>query len=89
MGLADLHGFFTGIGAMGWLVATAFFLRFWRETKDRLFLLFSVAFAALALNRVLLAVLAVGRESLWYLYLIRLSAFVIIAWAVIDKNRRA
>ena len=88
MAMAELHSFFTGIGAMGWLVATAFFVRFWLETKDRLFLLFSVAFAALALNRVLVAVLPVGRESQWYLYLIRLAAFVVIAWAVIDKNRR-
>jgi len=82
------HLFLTGASTMAFLVATAFFIRFWRETHDRLFVLFAVAFAALALNRVLLAIAGFGRESQPYLYLIRLGAFVVIAWAVIDKNRR-
>lgn len=73
---------------MGFLVAALFFVRFWRETHDRLFILFAIAFGGLALNRALLALLAPGRESQPYLYLIRLGAFVVIAWAVIDKNRR-
>lgn len=89
MPLSDLHNFLTGVGTMGWLVAAVFFLRFWRQTADRLFMLFSIAFGALALNRALLALLAPARESQWYLYLIRLGAFLLIAWAVIDKNRRA
>lgn len=83
-----IHSFLTGVATMGFLVATTFFVRFWRETRDRLFLLFAVAFGALALNRALLAALDPDRESQPYLYLIRLGAFVLIAWAVIDKNRR-
>ena len=86
--MKDLHAFLTGVGTMGFLVATVFFFRFWRDTKDRLFALFAIAFGALALNRALLALLAPGRESQPYLYLIRLGAFLLIAWAVIDKNRR-
>ena len=35
-----------------------------------------------------LVLFAVGRESQPYVYLVRLAAFVLIAWAVIDKNRR-
>ena len=83
-----IHSFLTGVATMGFLVATTFFVRFWRETRDRLFLLFAIAFGALALNRALLALLDPDRESQPYLYLIRLGAFVVIAWAVIDKNRR-
>ena len=86
---ADLHSFLTGVGTMGSLVCAAFFFRFWRDTRDRLFIHFSIAFGALGLNRALLALLAPQRESQWYLYLIRLGAFLLIAWAVIDKNRRA
>jgi len=89
MSVVVLHAFLTGFGTMGFLVAAAFFVRFWRETQDRLFVLFAVAFAALGLNRALVALLAPARESQPYLYLIRLGAFVVIAWAVIDKNRRA
>ncbi|MBX3208549.1 MAG: hypothetical protein KF764_26185 [Labilithrix sp.] len=70
-------------------MASVFFLRFWRDTRDRLFLSFAIAFVALASNRVLLALLEPTRESQPYLYLLRLGAFVLIAWGVVDKNRRA
>ncbi|HVH41687.1 MAG TPA: DUF5985 family protein [Labilithrix sp.] len=84
----SLHLFLTGVTAMGFFVAATFFFRFWRDTRDRLFALFSVAFAGLAINRALLGLIGVGRESQPYLYLFRLAAFLLIAWAVIDKNRR-
>lgn len=73
---------------MGFLVAAIFFARFWRDTRDRFFAFFSVGFAALALNRSVLGLIGVGHEALPHLYLIRLGAFVVIAFAVIDKNRR-
>ena len=34
----------SGAIMMGYLVAGLFFLRFWQETRDRLFLIFAVAF---------------------------------------------
>ena len=89
MSASSLHSFLTGAGATAFLVAAVFFVRFWHASRDRLFLLFAIAFGALSLNRVLLALLEPTRESQPYLYLIRLGAFVLIAWAVIDKNKRA
>lgn len=86
--MSSLHAFLSGASTLGFLVVAAYFARFWRETKDRLFLLFAIAFVGMALNRGLLVLLAVGRESQPYVYLVRLAAFVVIAWAVIDKNRR-
>ncbi len=87
--MIELHSFLTGISTAGCLVAAVFFLRFWRETQDRLFVHFAIAFGGLALNRALLAYFTPDRESQPYIYLIRLAAFILIAWAVIDKNRRA
>lgn len=81
-----LHLFMTGASSMGCLVAAVVFLRYWRDTRDRLFSLFAVAFVGLALNRALLAFF--GRENQPYLYLVRLAAFVLIAIAIVDKNRR-
>ena len=70
-----------------WLVAL-FFLRFWRDTRDRLFGAFSAAFWLLGLQRLGLAfALAHEQETTW-LYLLRLVAFVVILWAIVDKNRR-
>lgn len=69
------------------LLVGLFFWRFWRRTRDRLFVFFATAFWALALERTLL-VLAVSRTEVSpLLYLVRLAAFALIAIAVLDKNR--
>src|SRR5688500_1685217 len=47
--------FLHGATSMGCIVAALYFLRFWRDTRDRLFVLFSIAFAVLAANRAALA----------------------------------
>lgn len=86
--MSAFHAFLAGASTMGFLAAAAFFVRFWKETRDRLFVLFAVAFAFLALNRALIVLYPVERESQPYVYLVRLFSFVLIAYAVIDKNRR-
>jgi hypothetical protein len=75
--------FIHGAVVMASLTVGLFFLRYWRATKDRLFLLFCVAFWLLALNWTLAA--RAGPRSA---YIPRLLAFVVIAAAVLDKNRR-
>jgi hypothetical protein len=79
--------FLSGATALACLAVALFFLRFWRETKDRLFLLFSIAFAFMTINRTALVVVLPSRENEPYVYLLRLAAFVLIAFAVADKNR--
>jgi hypothetical protein len=80
--------FLHGATSMGSIVAALYFLRFWRDTQDRLFVLFSIAFAVLAVNRAALALSHPTAETTPYFYMARLAAFVLIAFAVIDKNRR-
>lgn len=77
-----------GAIVMGYAVAGLFFLRFWRETRDRLFLAFAVSFWVLSLQRAVLALLtAPVAETVTGLYLVRLAAFVLIFLAILDKNR--
>lgn len=77
-----------GAIAMASAVAALFFLRFWRDTGDRLFVIFAAAFLLLAATRIGL-VLAHGREEPeTYWYWVRLVAFLLILAAIIDKNRR-
>ena len=45
--------FLMGAIAMGFATAGLFFLRYWRESRDRLFAWFAVAFFVLAFNRAL------------------------------------
>lgn len=78
----------TGIYVMGYTVAGLFFLRFWRVTHDRLFLLFAIAFWVFGFQRLLLGTTG-DNEDVLVLYGIRLLGFVLIIWAIIDKNLQA
>lgn len=77
----------SGAILMGYAVAGLFFLRFWRETGDRLFLIFGIAFWILGLQRLALVLTREMVETPTGLYLIRLLAFLLILGAIVDKNR--
>lgn len=81
-----MEEFIMGTIAMASLTAGLFFLRFWKETGDRLFAIFAFAFWLLALTRVMLTVSAHPTEH-HFIYWIRLVAFGLILFAIIDKNR--
>jgi hypothetical protein len=85
--LVQFLQFSSGFIVMGYLVAGLFFLRFWRDTKDRLFAVFAVAFWLFGAQRLLLALVDVQREHEAVFYLLRLLGFLLIIWAVVDKNR--
>lgn len=80
--------FLLGAIAMGSAVAALLFLRFWRQTKDRLFLYFSASFLLEAVNRTLFAWNGAHSEESTLYYLVRLLAYGLILWAIIEKNLR-
>lgn len=77
----------SGFLVAGYAVAGLFFLRFWRDTRDRLFGIFAAAFWLLAAQRLALALSADPTGDQLLLYGIRLLAFVLILIAIVDKNR--
>jgi hypothetical protein len=77
----------SGAVAMASFVATLFFLRFWRQTRDSFFLLFAIAFGIDAASRFLLALIQVSDETEPLYYLPRLITFALIILAIIQKNR--
>jgi hypothetical protein len=79
-----MHG---GVVVACWGVAL-FFLRFWLTSRDRLFGLFALAFGVMGLNWLGLALLQ-REEARYPLFIVRLAAFLIILYAVWDKNRGA
>lgn len=81
--------FISGAVSMGLLVISLFFLRFWKDTRDRLFLFFAAAFLLLLLERVFRATFDIQTEWSPAVYLIRLMAFMMIIVAIYNKNRRA
>lgn len=70
------------------LIAGLFFLRFWKRTRDGLFLAFAWAFFLLGIGQALLSLAAVPDEERSLLYLFRLAAFGLILVAILRKNRR-
>ncbi|PQV63426.1 hypothetical protein B1R32_11281 [Abditibacterium utsteinense] len=87
MNINDLNQLVSGALAMGYIVAGLFFLKFWKQSRDRLFSLFSLAFFILAGQRLALALTTQNSEKTILLYVVRLLAFLLILVAVIDKNR--
>jgi hypothetical protein len=77
-----------GAIAMSATVAGLFFLRFWRDTRDRFFLFFAVAFFIDAVNRVVLALSVYSEETEPFFFLVRLLSFSLILIAIADKNRK-
>ena len=77
-----------GAIALAAFLVGLFFLRFWRATGDRFFLLFAVAFWLEGGDR-LFAYRWVGMdEASPYHYLVRLLAYGLIIVAIVDKNRK-
>jgi hypothetical protein len=79
--------FLSGMLMMGCFVLAAFFWRFWLRTGDRFFILFSVAWVLLGLERLGLAIRNTPEEPRAGMYFIRLAAFLLIICAILYKNR--
>lgn len=77
----------SGALVMGYAVVGLFFLRFWSDTRDRLFGIFAAAFFLLAFQRAALTVAVDASAGQVFLYALRLLAFLLILWAIVDKNR--
>lgn len=84
-----LYDFLSGACALGFFVCALFFLRFWRRTRDELFVAFALAFALLGTGQSVLALANIASENRSSLYLFRLTAFAIILVAIVRKNRSA
>ena len=82
-----MHLFLLGAVCMAFAAAGLFFLRFWRDTRDRLFILFSLAFFILAANRIGFFLAEEQNIKGDWLYGVRLLAFLLILIAIVDKNR--
>lgn len=81
------YNFFSGIMFMGCLAAGFFFLKFWRKSNDRLFFCFASSFFLLCIERAVLSYVGIDSEPSPLVYLIRLSSFLLIIYAIIVKNR--
>jgi hypothetical protein len=87
MTLHELGLMSSGAVLLGFGVIGLFFLRFWRQTRERLFACFAAAFFILAAERVMLLVSGSDVIHQPFFYCTRLIGFLLIVWAIWDKNR--
>ena len=80
-----MNQFLRGALTMACLVAALFFVRFYRERRERLFLWFAAAFSLFAVTTVCQAL---GGVVSAHAYVSRFLSFALIALAVIAKNRQ-
>jgi hypothetical protein len=76
-----------GAIALASLLASLFFFRFWRSTRDRFFLYFALSFLIEGLNRINAGLMMTMREDDPPYYLVRLLAYGLILLAIWEKNR--
>ena len=78
--------FLSGALSLAYLLAGIYFSRFWRRTRDRLFLHFAMAFWLFTLNQIISSIPAVNNETDGYEHLLRVLGFVWILVAIAEKN---
>lgn len=83
-----IDGFLLGVIAACSIIAGVFFLRFWRDTRDSLFLAFAAAFIIEGLNRAAMLLLQQPNEGHLWVYLVRFFAFLLIIAGIVAKNRQ-
>lgn len=83
-----LTTFLAGAVSLGFALCALFFLRFWRDTRDTLFLSFSASFLLLGMGQTILAVSGISDEQRPWAYVLRLCAFLLLLSAIVQKNRR-
>lgn len=84
-----IEGFLLGVIATASLAAGIFFLRFWRDTRDSLFLNFALAFLIEAGNRTAMMFSVHPNEASPWIYLLRSFGFLLIVAGIVYKNRTA
>jgi uncharacterized membrane protein HdeD (DUF308 family) len=78
--------FLLGFTASASLTASLFFLRFWRDTRDYLFLAFAAFFLIEAITRGLLLFFSHPGEGSPWIYIARLLGLLLILAAILRKN---
>jgi hypothetical protein len=82
-----MHQFILGALTMTSCTIGVFFLRFWRQSGDRLLLVFATAFFVLGVDWGLRGAWEPTVETRHYFFLVRLLAFVLLVGGIVDKNR--
>ena len=82
------EGFLLGVISVASMASGMFFLKFWKRTRDSLFLAFGLAFLIEGFNRIGLLFVSKPSEASAVYYVVRMLAFLLILGAIVKKNAR-
>jgi hypothetical protein len=82
-----IASFLNGVAAMACLAVATFFVRFWRESEDRVFACLAAAFSIFAINYGLLGLLPFADDRRAYAFPLRLIGLVAILVGTMIKGR--
>jgi hypothetical protein len=81
-----MNDFLGGAVAMAAAIVSLHYLKAWKQSKDELFRLFSIAFFLFMIERIVFQVAHVSNEKLPLIYCIRLLGFLAIVIGILQKN---
>ncbi|HEX3967805.1 MAG TPA: DUF5985 family protein [Edaphobacter sp.] len=81
-----IRGFLVGVIVTSSIMAGVFFLKFWKRTRDFLFLAFAIAFLIEGLDRACVVMVARPNEGSPWIYLVHLLASGFLLFAIVKKN---
>jgi hypothetical protein len=84
--VTPLAPFVLGVLACGCAIAALFFARYYRDTRDEIFLYFTAAFGLEAINRALLTFETAPNEASPAHYMIRTFGYGLILVGIYRKN---
>lgn len=83
---SGVEGFLLGVVATCSVMSGLVFLKYWRRTRDSLFLAFGAAFLIEGVNRMGFLRLDQPSRGTWVIYFVRLCASLLILGAIVRKN---
>lgn len=83
----NMADFIRGATMMAEAGVSLFFLKYWKETKDRLFFYFALSFCIMAISQLIVCIAKDSGEYAPIGYGIRASAFVLLLLGIFEKNR--
>jgi peptidoglycan/LPS O-acetylase OafA/YrhL len=84
--MSDPYTFLSGALMVGYLVLGMFFFKFWRHTRESLFMMFAWAFWLMAANQFAVSASSSYDLDVGWTYILRLLAFALIILAIARKN---
>jgi hypothetical protein len=78
--------FLSGMTTMGFVIASLFFFRFWRRTRDEIFVYFGASFCILAVSQAIGSLAEIPSDDRTWIYLLRFAAFTLLVVGIVVKN---